>query len=125
MEWEGRAWGDIWWSERTALDGVEANEDLRHSGLHDDTSLQMERERRREGRGRQRRRRRVNHGASILETQQIYKHKPRRHPPTPSPHPSSTITKRRLHRKANKPRQRAGGKSVEHFIGLFGCFGLL
>lgn len=30
MEWEW--WGDIWWSERTALDGAEANEDLPHSG---------------------------------------------------------------------------------------------
>lgn len=110
MEWEWRRWGDIWWSERTALDGAEANEDLPHSGLHDDTSLQTERERRRKGRVRRRRRRRVNHGASILETQQIYERKPHRHPPT-----SSTITKRRSQGKANKTRQRAGGKTVPFF----------
>lgn len=128
MEWEWWAWGDTWWSERTALDGGEANEDLPHPGLHDDTSLQTEREWRREGRVR---RRRVNDGASVLETQQIYKHKPRRHPP-----PRFHNNKRRLRGKANKTRQRAGGKwflffSVQtrqwlkHFIGLFGSLGLL
>lgn len=105
MEWECWAWGDIWWSERTELDGAEANEELPHSDPNNHTSLQVERERRREARVR---RRRVNHGASILETQQIYKHKLRHRPPAlPRPFHNN---KRRLQGKANKTRQRAGGK---------------